>query len=144
MANNKVQLADGTTLIDLTQDTVTPEVLASGYTAHDSAGEPIVGTASIAVQNIEAFYTVVSGSANTFSVKNGFPTKDDGTVKLFGGMYRTTETLVYESQYTYTRGTLSYTGTLSVSGLSEDYLTVTKSETLVTATNPRLCFLKEK
>ena len=44
MANNKVQLRDGTVLLDLTGDTVTPENLLSGVTAHNAAGEPIVGT----------------------------------------------------------------------------------------------------
>ena len=44
MANNKVQLSDGTVLLDLTGDTVTPETLAAGVTAHDAAGNPIVGT----------------------------------------------------------------------------------------------------
>lgn len=44
MANNKVQLSDGTVLLDLTGDTVTPETLMAGVTAHDAAGEPIVGT----------------------------------------------------------------------------------------------------
>lgn len=44
MANNKVQLSDGTVLLDLTGDTVTPETLLSGITAHDAAGNPIVGT----------------------------------------------------------------------------------------------------
>ena len=43
MANNKVQLSDGTVLLDLTGDTVTPETLAAGITAHDAAGNPIVG-----------------------------------------------------------------------------------------------------
>ena len=43
MANNKVQLSDGTVLLDLTGDTVTPETLLSGVTAHNAAGEPIVG-----------------------------------------------------------------------------------------------------
>lgn len=43
MANSKIQLADGTTLIDLTQDTVNPAVLQKEYTAHDAAGNPIVG-----------------------------------------------------------------------------------------------------
>ena len=33
MANNKVQLRDGTVLLDLTGDTVTPETLAAGVTA---------------------------------------------------------------------------------------------------------------
>lgn len=44
MANNKVQLSDGTVLLDLTGDTVTPETLLSGVTAHNAAGERIVGT----------------------------------------------------------------------------------------------------
>ena len=33
-----------TTLLDLTQDTVTPEHLESGFTAHDANGESITGT----------------------------------------------------------------------------------------------------
>lgn len=44
MANNKVQLSDGTVLLDLTGDTVTPETLMAGVTAHNAAGNPIVGT----------------------------------------------------------------------------------------------------
>lgn len=44
MANNKVQLSDGTVLLDLTGDTVTPETLLSGATAHNAAGERIIGT----------------------------------------------------------------------------------------------------
>lgn len=49
MANNpyvnKVQLADGTSLIDLTSDTVTADKLMQGYTAHDASGTIITGTA---------------------------------------------------------------------------------------------------
>lgn len=44
MANNKVQLSDGTVLLDLTGDTVTPETLMAGVIAHNAAGERIVGT----------------------------------------------------------------------------------------------------
>ncbi len=33
-----------TVLVDLTEDSVTPETLAEGVTAHDKAGNPIVGT----------------------------------------------------------------------------------------------------
>lgn len=43
MANNKVQLSDGTVLLDLTGDTVTPETLMAGVIAHNAAGEPITG-----------------------------------------------------------------------------------------------------
>ena len=41
---NKVDLADGTTLMDLTGDTVDASVLLSGYTAHDASGAPITGS----------------------------------------------------------------------------------------------------
>ena len=43
MGVNKVVFG-GETKIDLTGDTVTPQTLAEGYTAHDRSGEPIVGT----------------------------------------------------------------------------------------------------
>lgn len=43
MAVNKV-IYDGETLVDLTEDTVTPETLAEGVTAHAANGEVIVGT----------------------------------------------------------------------------------------------------
>ena len=45
MANNKV-VYDGATLIDLTSDTVSPETLLTGATAHDASGVQITGTAS--------------------------------------------------------------------------------------------------
>lgn len=44
MANSKVQLADGTVLIDLTGDTVSAASMLSGTTAHDKAGNAITGT----------------------------------------------------------------------------------------------------
>lgn len=44
MAVNKVNYS-GETLIDLTKDTVTPESLLSGATAHDASGETITGKA---------------------------------------------------------------------------------------------------
>ena len=40
---NKV-VVNGETILDLTQDTVTPATLAKGATAHDKSGAPIVGT----------------------------------------------------------------------------------------------------
>lgn len=43
MGVNKVDLANGETLIDLQNDTVTPETLAKGKTAHNAQGEPIIG-----------------------------------------------------------------------------------------------------
>ena len=47
MENNKVVLADGTTLIDLTDSTVTPETLLDGVVAYNAKGERIVGTMAL-------------------------------------------------------------------------------------------------
>lgn len=44
MANNKVELADGTVLIDLTSDTVTADKIVEGYTGHDASGTSVIGT----------------------------------------------------------------------------------------------------
>ncbi len=43
MAVSKV-IYGGDTLIDLTEDSVTPETLAEGVTAHDASGQKITGT----------------------------------------------------------------------------------------------------
>ena len=45
MGINKVQYGN-TTLIDLTNDTVTADKLLQGYTAHDRSGALIIGTAT--------------------------------------------------------------------------------------------------
>lgn len=47
MAVNKVEI-NGETKLDLTQDTVTPETLLAGATAHNAAGEQIEGAVSVA------------------------------------------------------------------------------------------------
>jgi hypothetical protein len=44
MGLNKFITKKGRVLLDLTEDTVTPETLGKGVTAHDRSGEPIVGT----------------------------------------------------------------------------------------------------
>lgn len=45
----------GQTLIDLTNDTVTPETMLSGVTAHSASGDPIVGTA-INVEDVLEYF----------------------------------------------------------------------------------------
>lgn len=49
MAVNKVEV-NGETKLDLTQDTVTPETLLSGVTAHNAAGEEITGLGDFATK----------------------------------------------------------------------------------------------
>ena len=46
MANNKVQLSNGTVLLDVSSDSVTPDKMVSGTTANNAAGERITGTIS--------------------------------------------------------------------------------------------------
>lgn len=41
---NKVQMADGTVLMDLTNDTITSEHMLAGTTAHLSSGASATGT----------------------------------------------------------------------------------------------------
>lgn len=53
MAVNKVELSDGTVLMDLSGDTVNAETLAEGVTAHDASGAEIVGTMNISGQIAE-------------------------------------------------------------------------------------------
>lgn len=44
MSNSKIVLGNGEVLMDLTADTVKPDVLLKGYTAHGADGDPVTGT----------------------------------------------------------------------------------------------------
>ena len=44
MANINQVIVNGETILDLRSDTVTPETLQKGYTAHDKSGTKITGT----------------------------------------------------------------------------------------------------
>lgn len=57
MANSKVVLNTGEVLIDLTGDSVTPDKLANGATAHDKSGEIITGTNTFDVDSSGATVT---------------------------------------------------------------------------------------
>lgn len=73
MAVNQVIYGEET-LIDLTNDTVTPSALAEGETAHNSAGEEIVGTLKVLDEIVT---TEGDGSAYTATVK-GITSLDKG------------------------------------------------------------------
>ena len=80
MAVNKVVYGT-TVLVDLTEDTVTPDKLLKGATAHDASGEPITdtleaGSGGSSDNNCEAYH-ITSASA-----KLNF--KTTGTVKVWG------------------------------------------------------------
>lgn len=57
MANNKIQLRDGTTLLDVSADTVTAASLAGGMTAHDASGAQITGIGKIFSFDANGFFT---------------------------------------------------------------------------------------
>ena len=67
MAYNKIIYGEDT-LIDLTEDTITPDKLLVGYTAHDKAGNPIVGTAAGEVGQI----VTMEELEGNWSDENGF------------------------------------------------------------------------
>ena len=64
MAVNRVDYS-GTTLIDLSADTVTADALLSGFTAHGADGEPITGVAEGAHVEIET--KTLSSNATSIS-----------------------------------------------------------------------------
>lgn len=79
MANNKFVLRDGTTLLDLTADTVTSASLAYGAKAHDASGAQITGTAQTFSFDNDGYFlypeTVIVPNTVTriqSSVANGF------------------------------------------------------------------------
>lgn len=78
---NKVVLGSDTVL-DLTSDTVTPETLLVGTTAHNAKGETITGTlVPCTVYSAESPATTTSNSAFTFtweipSTEHGFKSKN--------------------------------------------------------------------
>ena len=93
MANNKVQLADGTVLIDLTSDNVHPENVEEGITFHDASGTQRSGTLQRGAQVASGSFTVSKSSEAT--IQPGFVVKSlcVGTVsgttiqKTGGGLY---------------------------------------------------------
>lgn len=65
MAVSKVKYY-GETLIDLSGDTVAPEKLLKGVTAHDANGDPIVGTLSDA-DTVDGYHVRVVSSGTGVS-----------------------------------------------------------------------------
>lgn len=81
MAVNKVVYGT-TVLVDLTEDTVTPDKLLKGATAHDASGQPITGTlepgsgSAAGSNNCEAYHITSASAVLSF--------KGAGTVKVWG------------------------------------------------------------
>ena len=89
MANANQVIVNGETILDLRSDTVTPETLQKGYTAHDKSGTKLTGTleaSSVSVQDTKA---VTITSNGTVSVTPDAPydalSSVDVTVNVSGG-----------------------------------------------------------
>ena len=86
MAINKVEY-NGNTLIDLTNDTITAADLATGVTAHDAGGNPIVGTASEKNTQVDAG---ISRTASTsYTTLRSLTVGKTGTYDIYWVGFRT-------------------------------------------------------
>lgn len=107
--NNKVVLADGTVLIDLTADTVTASDLASGVTAHDMSGAPITGTSTKDVDSSDATVAAAEIIAGKTAYARG--TKLTGTMVNNGAV---TVSISDLTAYTIPAGFHDGSGTVSI------------------------------
>lgn len=78
MGNSLIQLSDGTTLIDLTEDTVTAARLLNPYTAHGKNGESITGTIT---NNGAAGTKTISSKTGSVAINKGYYSSA-GTVSI--------------------------------------------------------------
>ena len=74
MANANQVIVNGETILDLRSDTVTPETLQKGYTAHDKSGTKITGTleaSSVSVQPSKSV-TITANGTSTITPDAGY------------------------------------------------------------------------
>ena len=118
MANeyvSKVVLSNGTTLMDLTSDTITAASLLSGITAHDKSGAPITGTCtydSDTSEDTAAVSEILSGK--TAHARSTLLT---GTMTNNGGVTGTISTK--DGQYTVPQGYHDGSGKVSIASAEQ-------------------------
>ena len=139
MANNpyrnKVELADGTVLMNLTGDTVEAGKMLSGYTAHDASGAPVTGTIPTkSASDLTASGDTVSvpagyyASTATKAVASGSTTQGTPSVNSSTGVVTATATVTAGYQQAGTK-----TNTLQLSTQAGSTTTPTRSEQTIVA-----------
>lgn len=121
MANeyvSKVVLSNGTTLIDLTGDTVTASDLLTGVTAHDMSGATVTGTCSYDSDTSNDTATVSEILSGKTAHARG--TALTGTMTNNGGVTGTISTKA--GQYTIPQGYHDGSGSVSIASSEKEKL----------------------
>lgn len=114
MAINKV-VYGGKTLIDLTGDTVTPDKVLAGFTAHGKGGEPITGTCEYDVDSGDATAAVAEILKDKTAYARG--AKLTGTMTNNGSVTGTISTK--EGSYTIPQGYHDGSGKVSINAIEQ-------------------------
>lgn len=119
MANANQVIVNGKTILDLRSDTVTPETLQKGYTAHDKSGTKITGTleaSSVPVQSSKSV-TITSNGAITVTPDAPYDAlkKVDVTVNVASGGANISYDTVEPNRYSVDPN--NYTAQLDLTGL---------------------------
>lgn len=117
MAISKV-VYGGTTLIDLTADTVTEDKILTGYTAHGKDGEQISGTCAFDVNSQDATAQVAELLTGKTAYARG--AKLTGTMPNNGGVTGTISTVA--GQYTIAQGYHDGSGKVSIDATEQSKL----------------------
>ena len=112
---NKVVLADGTTLIDLTGDDVTKASVLSGMKFHLPSGEATTGTCPYDADTSDATAVAAEILLNKTAYKNG--SKLTGTMPNNGGVTGTISTV--SGQYTVPAGYHDGSGKVGISATEQ-------------------------
>lgn len=121
MANNQYinkVVFGGTTLIDLTSDTISPDKILASFTAHDKSGAPITGTCTFdsdTSNDNAAVAEVLSGK--TFHARGSALT---GTMPNRGGVTGTITTV--DGEYTIQQGYHDGSGKVSIASTDQALL----------------------
>lgn len=111
------------TLIDLTSDTVTPETLTKGVTAHDKSGAKITG----AMANNGTISKTLDTATTSYTVPKGYT--DGGTVKVVTETKTATPT---KSTQSVTPSSGKVLSKVTVNPIPADYITTTDANATAT------------